>query len=44
MNGSVATGGNNDEGTGDEAMDEADQARFVAFVLHSLAGESSAHP
>lgn len=43
MNGSVATGDGNDEGTGgeDETADEADQARFVAFVLHSLAGESS---
>eukprot|EP00752_Nemacystus_decipiens_P010794 g9601.t1 len=37
-NGGVATGEINDEGADDEAMDEAEQARFVAFVLHSLAG------
>lgn len=39
-NDSVLTGEDNDEGAGDEPVDDADQARFVAFVLHSLAGES----
>eukprot|EP00903_Cladosiphon_okamuranus_P015705 g14497.t1 len=38
MNGSVATGEDSDEGVGDGRVDEEDQARFVAFVLHSLAG------
>lgn len=41
MNGSIATEGDSDEDTGDGTVDEASQARFVAFVLHSLTGESS---